>query len=302
MGVADFIRRMIESLDRNKFFRWWTRHPWAVFWSLLLIALFRPIQQEDLRRWIVPLAVWICLIYVSYVQGIRVTWRHSRATAVVGSFPLALLTPLMLLPRRQGPGVALAVSLLVLTGPVILEIGVHTLRRWLGTSPATSGIADIADAEDKHEPLAFLKAAAIVLVVMVVAGVFFIWQGAYRARRAAESTRDALLPGMTLDEIVAVARPRYWVSNVRSTDSSPDPHFGITVFGEYSMSLRGADFNAESLEEFLPILRQHGEELRGLRELSFTWKSSTTRSASFNITFDTDGRLRKVSPIIWIGG
>ena len=91
------------SLRNAKEFRYWSQHPWRVFWisylPFLISAFLLNISGLRILGYFL-LTCSILVIYMSAIQGLRVTWQRSHKRAVI---ILALVWALLVLQAVVKP-------------------------------------------------------------------------------------------------------------------------------------------------------------------------------------------------------
>lgn len=85
--------------------RWWARRPWLFGWAavvaLVVLPLFQPsyglFQPYGVWGLLARVLPWLMLIVLlaSVIQGARVSWRRSKAKAIIGVLALLLVVPIL---------------------------------------------------------------------------------------------------------------------------------------------------------------------------------------------------------------
>ncbi len=84
--------------------RLWARYPWRAFWGAYVfsLAFHPPLNADAIRAGLVLSALPLVVMYLSAVQGLRVSWRRSPVVGVLvlaGAFAVGVVGAIMRLLR-----------------------------------------------------------------------------------------------------------------------------------------------------------------------------------------------------------
>lgn len=262
-------------------FRWWAKHPWFVSWlGFFAVPVVEPggLMMSSL----------IALVYASWVQGVRVTYRFSRVKAVaIVSLPAAAVSAAAVAESEWGG--ALVALFLIAGVPALDTMAIRTIRRRRG----------LPSEEEVTIPVGRRRRFAVGAVVVLGLIVWFFWT-AGAPRRNARSAHDGIRPGMTLSEVLQLAEAPFF-ANGASAPESPEgtapPALSIMGEGTTFRLKVGDNRYGDSLtrEELLRVLHEKADEITP-QSLWFVFRSHWIPArVSFTVTFGDDGRVEKIS-------
>lgn len=199
--------------------RWWMVHPWAVLWLTFVVAMLLMTNTELMFRRSRFLGGFILLGvvvgYVSFAEGLRVSWHRSRVRAsLIGAcialYSLLPLVALVFLPEWKSTSLVAVTQFvvwfpLIIGGAVGLEyaaraealhelLDVPTASRSQSESiPIARGVAVASRSRRGWRRAGLL--AGILLALVVVLVVFPAWKIGFARSRAEALCASAVIGG-----------------------------------------------------------------------------------------------------------